>query len=781
MRCKRCGAELERGVIFCRECGNRVENSQQEKRVCRKCGSELEDGVKFCSNCGERVNNAENLTRENNISNNGVPDNFSANIIDNTQQVSQNNSSTLDRAVEVVKEKLLSIWKNMDLFCKVATILTVAAIFLLIISAIIKNLFAMLISIIQIIGAVVAILMHKKIIKCERWKKYIILGGSILLTIINVMSYSWNKSGKNGTVLETAAINANVYTVKTNGTNDNPVIEKGTEYSWMSDQWTVYIATAISDSVIKIEKWDKSSSAIKTMTCSENIGVYNITDNEIGFSWIDEEHTAFTLILQDKNNSRLKKSALVVFTIDISNSNKFKGTDYDERVACYSFQNDDWHMYRLIPLTETLVKIECWSRSSSLGDFCFGWDVCIIDTDNADTDFKWLDNERTACTITMQDLQNKSYWEKPSFIAFELENKGYKYKNITEFLSQNSGEKNEISISYSADSFKKDNYKDVQSALEGEGFTNISTNILYDIFWGWTAEGEVESVSIDGIFEYEEGDVFAKDAPIIITYHMNEEDNPEKVSIASETEEIEDVQLKSDEAMVPDSEISFMYTDYKDVQLTLENAGFTNISTKILYDIFWGLTAEGAVDSVSIDGRTDYEEGDVFKKDVPIIITYHMKEEDDPANATVSAEIEEDESSVNIFESVPQNASDNLTVDNCPELAEILKKTDEFDESYSAFASKYAGRIIEFDGRIDYCINHEKYKTRFDYLVSAGDYDPDSQIGPAFTFENVAYYDLHTDLPIVSVGLNVHIVAEVVSFNSTNGLFYLDPVSVTGR
>lgn len=123
----------------------------------------------------------------------------------------------------------------------------------------------------------------------------------------------------------------------------------------------------------------------------------------------------------------------------------------------------------------------------------------------------------------------------------------------------------------------------------------------------------------------------------------------------------------------------------------------------------------------------------------------------------------------------------NLTIDNCPELAAMLSNKAEIDSSYADFADKYAGQIIEFDGRIDYCTKHENYNTRFDYLVSAGNYDPNHQIGPVFKFEDVNYYDLHTDLDTVSVGLNVHIIAEVVSYDSNSGLFYLDPVSVQGR
>lgn len=132
--------------------------------------------------------------------------------------------------------------------------------------------------------------------------------------------------------------------------------------------------------------------------------------------------------------------------------------------------------------------------------------------------------------------------------------------------------------------------------------------------------------------------------------------------------------------------------------------------------------------------------------------------------------------------STPKEAElETLTVDNCPELAAMLSNKADIDDSYSDFAIKYNKRVIEFDGRIDYCTRHKNYKTRFDYLVSAGDYDPNSQIGPAFKFENVNYTDLNTNLDTVSVGLNVHIVAKVVSFDSNSGLFYLEPISVKGR
>lgn len=86
----------------------------------------------------------------------------------------------------------------------------------------------------------------------------------------------------------------------------------------------------------------------------------------------------------------------------------------------------------------------------------------------------------------------------------------------------------------------------------------------------------------------------------------------------------------SDEAGMPKDANAYMYENYKDVEKELTEAGFTNISHKILYDIVFGITKEGEVDSVSVDGNNDFEQGDIFKKDAEVVITYHMREEDDP-------------------------------------------------------------------------------------------------------------------------------------------------------
>ncbi len=77
-----------------------------------------------------------------------------------------------------------------------------------------------------------------------------------------------------------------------------------------------------------------------------------------------------------------------------------------------------------------------------------------------------------------------------------------------------------IRVNYTSDDFKGSNYEDVIDQLTKEGFTNIKTEKKEDLILGWlTKDGEVESVSINGVTVFSSGSRFLPDAEIIITYH----------------------------------------------------------------------------------------------------------------------------------------------------------------------------------------------------------------------------------------------------------------------
>ena len=81
----------------------------------------------------------------------------------------------------------------------------------------------------------------------------------------------------------------------------------------------------------------------------------------------------------------------------------------------------------------------------------------------------------------------------------------------------------------------------------------------------------------------------------------------------------------------------------------------------------------------------------------------------------------------------------------------------------------------------------QDYKTRYDILLSAGDYVDENTAnpGPVFKFEDVNTNGLGIEdlyLPsFVAAGSNVRVTAKVDSFDAERGIFYLKPVLVEER
>lgn len=70
------------------------------------------------------------------------------------------------------------------------------------------------------------------------------------------------------------------------------------------------------------------------------------------------------------------------------------------------------------------------------------------------------------------------------------------------------------------------NYEEYSEALENAGFTNVTLEPIYDIASEDPGAGKIEKVTIDGADEFNRGDIFKKNAAILIRYHAKEEDDP---------------------------------------------------------------------------------------------------------------------------------------------------------------------------------------------------------------------------------------------------------------
>lgn len=667
---------------------------------CSKCGAELSDDAKFCSYCGNKIEvptPSPIIEEEPQIDEVPHSSEFVENEPEPSNTANAKKGNETKSFTDKIKAKGIEFWNKRSVYGKIVTVALVVVILLALIAFLAGKTMAAVIAVLQMALVVVSILMHKGVIKLEpknSWLKYLVLVVAILLTVLNIMTYSWGQGNKPG--------NEKTYQAPVNDTSDlqtDPIIT------------TALSPVAASECIGA----DFSSIRAKFYTA--------------GFTNIKVEK------VEDLKSSEADKLDTVE-SISVNGSAEFtQGQEFektDEIVIRY-------HVYEKCAVTIHVDFVP--NLIFSTYDVEFLWNGINKGTmeHGEDQDFQ-LTVDPGEYTITFESAKSSSVDGEVSLnvdcdveAAYKISCHSDKVSVETLYVDRLVElAEGEVKIDVSASEYNHANYEDVATALKAIGFTNIKYNVLYDIVFGWTDEGEVESVSIAGNIDYKRGDVFKEDAEVIITYHMPENADPSNITMN-------------------ESSGSFDGMDYLEVEKAFKNLGFTNITLEST-TIKSNSHTDGEVSEVEIDGHS-FDSGDVFKPDEKVVIKYYIVEEPEP----------------------------NLTVENCPELAAILSNKAEIDASYSAFASKYKGRIIEFDGRIDYSAKHENFKTRFDYLMSAGDYDPDHQIGPSFKFEDVSYSDLHTDLDTVSVGLNVRIVAKVVSFNSNTGLFYLEPVSVTGR
>ena len=166
--------------------------------------------------------------------------------------------------------------------------------------------------------------------------------------------------------------------------------------------------------------------------------------------------------------------------------------------------------------------------------------------------------------------------------------------------------------------------------------------------------------------------------------------------------------------------------DHKEVVDALKSMGFTNITEQPMYDIEYGITAEGSVDYVSINGSVDYQKGDIFNKDAAVIVPYHLKAEDDPNKPKETADTSEaaaEEPTDKETESGEDAQQTKNTIFNSTNDADTAKLGNSGQFSYVKRLSNYDLYIlIDFDEGVVYDLQHEQsYVDGTVYKIDSGD------------------------------------------------------------
>ena len=98
--------------------------------------------------------------------------------------------------------------------------------------------------------------------------------------------------------------------------------------------------------------------------------------------------------------------------------------------------------------------------------------------------------------------------------------------------------------------------------------------------------------------------------------------------------------LDENHKMLPDALFTAAAADPDNAAMELTRAGFVNITLQPIYDVTAQDATLGQIAAISIDGRTDLRQGEIFSTEAIIIIQYHADKEKDPASIQARQEME---------------------------------------------------------------------------------------------------------------------------------------------
>ena len=195
----------------------------------------------------------------------------------------------------------------------------------------------------------------------------------------------------------------------------------------------------------------------------------------------------------------------------------------------------------------------------------------------------------------------KKHWKAILVLCLIIIGLGFGYYEYNELQKR-------IEIRVSSSELVGKDHDTARIILERNGFINIREDAIPDLEALETSKsGIVSDVSVKGKSEFDATSKFPYDAKVVITYHT--------------------IKL----IVVPMSAKAAKKLDYAKLMDSFRDAGFYKVRAVPQYDVGLGLfNKDGAVESVSINGNTDFSETATYRPDADVVITYHTLKKNKP-------------------------------------------------------------------------------------------------------------------------------------------------------
>lgn len=605
---------------------------------CAKCGSDLAEGAKFCPLCGEKVSSGI-------FSNEKIKSEPSVEKM-MPQRISESSMQQQIGSKEKKKEAK---------YChKTEIVMIIISLFFLIATLYNGKTISVIFSVMQLGAVIVALLIHKNIIKSRQsWLECLVLFISIFIGVLNILSHSWSQDS-----FDDKIISGRISEVYTPYSAQECV---GKDYEMIKNSFMKVGFTNISVEIIE----DLEASEMNEVGIVESVSINGMSD----FGGNTEFKSSSKVIITYHS---LKYISIPISSEKAANMNVQEVVDAFEKAGFTEITTDE--VYDLDPDViesdfENHISIngmEIFDKGTKAPinseikiithrpyekytlkiviDFASNlifstYDVAMEIDNNVETLKHGKDGEFEYrvkpgkykiifSSTESDDIRGTAELEISGDTEASYKISCYSDKvNVETLYIENKGAigENEAMVPLSASNCISENHNDIEKSFKEAGFTNISKEILYDIVFGVTDEGSVEQVAIDGNVNFRRGDIFAKDTEIVITYHMKEEDNPDKKEETETEKESKDSDVKQSESK---TSISTFYSTNDYETATKGNSGvFSYCERTASYDIYWIIDFEDGYVYYFTDGdgetfcdKLKIESGDL---NAGITITYH--------------------------------------------------------------------------------------------------------------------------------------------------------------